>query len=89
VTASLVEDVAIVFWFVFAGCWVSVVVCFRVNNMSIVGWDNVVDNGRVLCGVVYGARNGMLMRGGACAAELHLMGSGDGSCCDGVCIFDV
>ncbi len=32
VTASLVEGVGVVFWFVFSGCWVSVVVCFRVEK---------------------------------------------------------
>ena len=89
VTASLVEDVGVVFWFVVAGCWVSVVVCFRVKNLSLVGWDNVEGNGRVLCGIVHGAGNAMLMRGGACAAELCLMGLGVSSCCAGVCIFDV
>ncbi len=88
-TASLVEGVGIVFLFVVDGCWVSVVVCFRVKNLSSVGWDNVVGNGRVLCGIVHGAVNAMLMRGGACAAELRLMGLGVGSRCVGVCIFDV
>ncbi len=46
-------------------------------------------NGRVLYGIVHGAGNAVLMRGGACAAELRLMGFGVGSCCVGVCIFDV
>jgi hypothetical protein len=78
-----------VFWFVVAGCWVSVFVCFRVKNLSSVGWDNVVGNGRFLCGIVHGAGNAMLMRGGAYAAELRLMGLGVCSRCDGVCIFDV
>ena len=88
-TASLVEDVGVVFWFVVTGWWVSVVVYFRVKNLSSVGWDNVVGNGRVLCGIVHVAGNAMLMRGGACAAELRLMGLGVSSCCGGVCIFDV
>jgi hypothetical protein len=76
-------------WFVFAGCWVSVVVCFRVKNLSSVGWDNVVGNGRVLCCIVHGAGNDILMRGGACAAVLRLMGLGADSCCASVCMFDV
>ena len=29
-----------------------------------------------LCGIVHGVGNAMLMRGGACAAELRLMGLG-------------
>jgi hypothetical protein len=66
-----------------------VVVCFRVKNLSSVGWDSVVGNGRVLCGIVHGAGNAMLMRGGACAAELRLMGLGFRSCCGDICIFDV
>ncbi len=50
------------------------VVCFRVKNLSIVGWDNVLGNGRFLYGIVHGEGNAMLMRGGACTAELRLMG---------------
>jgi hypothetical protein len=59
---------------------VSVAVCYRVKNLSSVGWDNVVGNGRFLCGIVHGAGNAMLMRGGAYAAELRLMGLGVVSC---------
>ena len=88
-TSSLVEDAGVVIWFVVAGCWMSVVVCFRVKNLSRVGWDIVVGNRRVLCVIVHGAGNAMLMRGCDCAAELGLMGLGVGSCCGGVCIFDV
>jgi hypothetical protein len=33
-----------------------------------------------LCGIVHGVGNDMLMRGGACAAELRLMGLGVVSC---------
>jgi hypothetical protein len=42
--------------------------------LSSVGWDNVVGNGRVVYGIVHGAGNALLMRGGACGAELRLMG---------------
>ncbi len=65
------------------------VLCFRVKNLSAVGWDHVVGNGRVLCFIVHGVGNAMLMRGDACAAELHLLGLGIGSRCAGVCIFHV
>ena len=44
----LVEGVRVVFWLVIMGCWVSVVVCFRVKNLCSVGWDNLVCNGLVL-----------------------------------------
>ena len=37
VAASLLDGVGVVFWFVFAGCWVSLDVCFRVKNLSSVG----------------------------------------------------
>ena len=57
---SLFDDVGVVFWFVFAGCWVSVVVCFRVKNLSSVGWDTAVGSDGVLCGIVHGAGNAML-----------------------------
>jgi hypothetical protein len=66
-----------------------VVVCFRVKNLSSVSWDNVVVNGSILCGIVHGAGDAILMRGGACVAELRLMVLGVVSCCVGVCLFDV
>ena len=43
----------------------------------------------VLCGIVHGAENAILMRGGACASELRLMGLGVGSRCAMVCVFVV
>ncbi len=71
-----------------AGRWVSVFVCFRLKNLSSVGWVNVVGSVGVLCGIVHGAGNAMLMRSGDCAAELRLMGLVDGSCCAMVCVFE-
>ena len=59
--------------FVFAGCKVSAV-CFQVKNLSSVGWDNMVESDGFLCGMEHGVGKAMLMRGGACAAELRLMG---------------
>ena len=59
------------------------------KNLSSVSWDNVVGNGRALCGIVHGAENAMLMGSGACAAELRLMGLGVGSRCASVFMFDV
>jgi hypothetical protein len=49
----------------------------------------VVGSDGVLCGIVHGAGNAMLIRGGACAAKLRLMGLGVGSCCAIVCVFDL
>ena len=46
----------------------------------------MADMWRLLCGMVHGAEKAMLMRGGACAAELRLMGLGVGSDCDGDCL---
>ncbi len=48
----------------------------------------MVGNVGVLCGIVHGAGNAILMLGGACAAELRLMGLGVGSrCAMLVCLF--
>ncbi len=47
----------------------------------------MVGNVGVLCGIVHGAGNAILMRGGTCAAELRLMGLGAGSRCAKVCVF--
>ncbi len=68
---------------------VLVVVCFLVKNLSSVGWNNVVGSDGVLCGIVHGPGNAMSMRGGACAAELRLMGLGVGSCRAIILVFDV
>ena len=79
---------------VLAGCWVARCECFLLKNLSSVGWLCVVGSVGGLCGIVHGAENAMLMRGGACAAELRLIGLGIGSCievgfvCD-VCSFCV
>ena len=51
------------------------------------GWYSVVGSVGVLCCIVHGAGNPILMRGGACAAELRLMGLGVGSRCVMVCVF--
>jgi hypothetical protein len=48
---------------------------------------SVVGNIGVLCGIVHGTGNVILMRGGACAVELRLMGLGVGSRCAMVCVF--
>ena len=40
-----------------------------------------------LCGIVHGAGNAILMRGGTCSAELRLLGLGVGSRCAMVCVF--
>ena len=37
--------------------------------------------GGLLCGMVHGAGKAIMMRGGACAAELRLMGVGVGFGC--------
>ena len=50
------------------------------------GWDSVMGSVGVFCGIVHGAGNAMLMRGGACATELRLMGVGAGAI---VCAFDL
>jgi len=49
----------------------------------------VACSGGVLCGIVHGAGNAMLMLGGACAAELRLMGLVFGTCCATVIVFFV
>ena len=46
----------------------------RVKNLSSVCWFCLLGSFGGLYGSVHGAGNGMLMRGGACAAELRLMG---------------
>ena len=50
--------------------------CLRVKYLSSVGWFCLVDSIGGLYGIVHGAGNTMLMRDGACAAELRLMGLG-------------
>jgi len=42
--------------------------------------------GGLLCDMVHGAGKAMLMRGGACAAEMRLMGLRVGSGCVGACL---
>ena len=83
----MLVGVGILLRFVLGGCWVTVVVCFRLKNLSRVGWYSVMDNVGVFCGIVHGAGKAILMRGGACAAELHLMGLGAGSRCAMGCVF--
>ena len=88
VAVSMSAGVGIVIRFVLAGCWVTVVVCLRLKNRSSVGWHScVVSRVGVLCGIVHGAGNDILMRGGACAAELRLMGFGVGSFYVSGCVF--
>ena len=57
-----------------------VVMCLRVKNLSSVGSFCAMGSVGGLCGIVHGAGNAMLMRGGACAAELRLMGMWVASC---------
>ena len=83
----LLDGVIVFVVFVLAGCWVAVVVCCLVKNLSSVGWYSVVGNVEVLCGIVHGAGNAILMRGGACAAEPRLLGLRVGSRCAMVCVF--
>ena len=45
-----------------------------VKNLCIVDWWCLLGSVGGLKGIVHGAGNAMLMRGGACAAELRLMG---------------
>jgi hypothetical protein len=66
---------------------VKMVVCLRLINLSSVGWYCVVGRVGVLCGIVHEAGKAILMRGGACAAELRLMGLGVGSFCVSGCVF--
>ena len=73
---SLLGGVGVLIRFVLAGCWVAVFVCFLVKNLSSVSWYGVAGKVGGLCGIVHGAENAILMRGGACAAELRLMGLG-------------
>ena len=68
-------------WFAVGYCFLFM--CSRVKNLSSVGWVCVAGFGGLLCGMVHGAGKAMLMRGGACAAELHLMEVGVGSGCVG------
>ena len=74
----MLDGVGLFLWFVLDACWVTVVVCFRVKILSRVGWYSVVGNVGVLCGIAHGAGKAILLRGGACAAELRLMGWGLG-----------
>ncbi len=46
----------------------------RVKNLSSVCWFCLLGSVGGLYGSVHGVGNAMLMRGGACAAELRLMG---------------
>ena len=81
-------DVGVLIRFVLAGCWVAVFVCFLVKNLSIsVSLYGVAGNVGGLCDNVHGAENAILMRGGACAAELRFMGLGVRSRCAKVCVF--
>ena len=61
VAVSMFDGAGILLRFVLDGCWVTVVVCFRVKNLSRVGWYSVVGNVGVLCGIVHGAGNTILM----------------------------
>ncbi len=89
VAVTLLDGVGVLLRFVSAGCWVVVVVCLRVKNMSRDGWFCVVGSVGGLCGIVHGVGNAILMRGGACAAELRLMGLVVGSLCISGCVFVV
>ena len=73
--------------FVLACYWVAEFACCLVKNLSSVGWYIVVGNVEVLCGIVHRAGNAILMRGGACAADLRLMELRVGSRCVMVCVF--
>ena len=57
---SLFGGVGVESRFVFVGCWVSFV-CFRVKNLSGVGWNSLVESDGVLCGIVH--------RGGECHVD--------------------
>ena len=81
------DGVGVFIRFVLAGCWVAVFLFFLVKNISSVSWCGVAVNVGDLCCIVHGAGNAILMRGGACAAELRLMGLGVGSRCATVCVF--
>jgi hypothetical protein len=83
----MLDGVRVFLLFVLDDCWVTVVVFFRVKNLSKVSWYSVVGNVGVLYGIVHGAGKAILMRGGACAAELRLMGLGDKSRCAMGCVF--
>ena len=87
VAVSMLDGVGVLIRFMLAGYWVTVVVRLRVKNMSSVGWYSVVGSVGFLCVIMHGAWNAILMRGGACAAELRLMGLGVGSRCAMVCVF--
>ena len=50
--------------------------CFFVKKLFSVSWYGVAGNVGGLRGIVHGAENTILMRGGACAAELRLTGVG-------------
>jgi hypothetical protein len=80
VEVSLLGGVGVLLCFVSVGWWV--VEVLRVKNMSSVGWFCLVGSIGGLYGSVHGAGNAMLMRGGACAAELRLMGLWVASCFD-------
>ena len=80
----LLGGVGVLFRVVLAGCWVAVFMCFLVKNLSSVSRYGVAGVGGGLCGIVHKAENAILMRGGACAAELRLMGLGVRSRCASV-----
>ena len=84
---SFLGGVGVFIRIVLADCWVAVFVCFLVKNLSSVSWCGVAGNVGGLCGIVHGAGNAILMRGGACSAELRLLGLGVGSRCAMVFVF--
>ena len=84
---SFLGGVGVLIRVMLAGCWVAVFMCFLVKNLSSVSWYGVAGIVGGLCGIVHGAENAILMRGGACAAELRLMGLGVRSRCAKVCVF--
>ena len=61
--------------FLFFGCGVWGIVCFRVQYLSSVVCVCGIDIGEgFLCGMEHGVGKAILMRGGACATELRLTG---------------
>jgi hypothetical protein len=72
VEVSSVGDVGVLLCCILVECWV--VEILRVKNLSSVCWFCLVCSIGGLYGSVHGAGNAMLMRGGACAAELRLLG---------------
>jgi len=64
------------------GCGVWGIVCFRIQYLSSVVYVCGIDmGGGFLCDMEHGIGKTMLMRGGACAAELRLMGAWFGLGC--------